>query len=134
MKRLPIVLSSLSLIISTFIAIKVFVKTDKDAYVDNIKMVAKYQGLIDVRNEIENKSKVLQANVDTLVAEFENEMKNYEKERMAMTERERKLKEELLNNKKSQLDQYTNAVRDKLKEESSKLSGVALGKLNSFIK
>ena len=48
-------------------------------YIDVNVLMADYEGMKDAKKEFEEKSKVWQANVDSLIADFQNELKVYEK-------------------------------------------------------
>jgi outer membrane protein len=136
MKNKNIILVILSLIIVVLVILFGInmMKNKKISYVNSVELVQKYKGMIEARKEMEKKSQVWQANIDTLVIEFQTELKKYEKERNSMSEKERRLNEELLNNKKVQVDQYSEAIRNKNKKENDKLAGEALTKLNVCIK
>ncbi len=109
-------------------------KSEKLAYVDSGKLVEKYNDMMALRKELGEKTKKSQANLDTLSGEFERAMKKYEKDRVTMSEKERKLNEELLNNKQQQYMQYKEAVQAKAKEEEVKAATIVLNKLNNYIK
>lgn len=111
-----------------------FFTSEKIAYIDNGLLLNKYQGIADAHKEFENKTKSWGANVDTLGAEMERTLKKYEKERSSLSEKERKLQEELLQNKQHQYIQYRDAMQKKAKEEENGISLKALAKLDEFIK
>lgn len=126
--------SLLSFVISIILVILFFTREEKLAYIDNPKLAAKYLGALDARKELEKKTEVWQANVDTLVKEFESTLKKYEQDRITMGEKERKLQEQLLGEKQKQLSQYRDAMGEKVKEENTKLSASVIAKLNDYIK
>jgi outer membrane protein len=108
-------------------------RADKIAYVDTNVLMQKYEGMKKARAEYEVKAKQWQANSDTLMKEFEAELKNYEKERSRMTKKEQELKEELLGNKQQQISKYRQATQMKAKEEEQKLTQTVVNTVNDYI-
>jgi len=108
-------------------------KKEKTVYVDIGRLMQEYQGMKDARREFEKKSAQWQANVDTLVSEWQQELKSYEKERNSLTSKERELKEELLRNKQQQVSQYQEAIQMKAKEEEQKLTQTAVNRINEYL-
>lgn len=104
------------------------------AYVDTAKLIDGYEGTKAARKQFEDKSKVWQANVDTLVKQWENEIKAYEKERAGMTDKEKQLKEELLGNQQQQLRQYQEAMQNKAKEEDQNMTQTVMNNINDYLK
>lgn len=109
-------------------------RTMKVVYVDNGVLMTKYEGMKDARKEYEKKAAVWQANADTLVSEWERELKAYEKERSGMSAKERELKEQLLSNKQQQIAQYREAVQMKAREEEQKMTQTVLNEVNDYLK
>ena len=75
-----------------------FVKKDNVVYVDNNVLMRDYKGMQLMKAEYDLKAAEWQANIDTLITDWETELRTYEKERKSMTTKERQLKEELLRN------------------------------------
>lgn len=111
-----------------------FTEHRKVVYVDTNVLMSKYQGMIDAHAEFEKKAAKWQANVDTLIKNFQDELKSYEKQRLKMTAKERELKEELLNNRQNQLNQYREAIAKKAKEENQRMTQTVLNNVNDYIK
>jgi outer membrane protein len=109
-------------------------KKEKIAYVEVGKLMQEYKGMKDARAEFGKKSAQWQANTDTLIAQFQEELKSYEKERSRMTNKEKELKEELLRNKQMQINQYQEAIKLKAKDEEQLLTQTAVNAINDFIK
>lgn len=103
-------------------------------YIDVNVLMADYEGMKDATKEFETKSKVWQANVDSLISDFQNELKIYEKERSKMTKKENELKQELLRNKQQQVGNYQQAIQRQSEEEDAKLSGAVVNEVNAYIK
>lgn len=109
-------------------------KKEKTVYVDIGKLMQEYQGMKDARVEYEKKAAQWQANVDTLISQWQTELKNYEKEHAGMTKKERELKEELLRNKQQQINQYQDAVKQKAKDEDQAMTQNVVNTVNDYMK
>jgi len=109
-------------------------KNSNIAYVETGVLIEGYEGTKVARKHFEEKSKVWQANTDTLVAQWENEIKAYEKERSSMSEKEKELKEELLRNKQQQLGQYQDAMKKKAQEEDNNMTQTVMNDINDYLK
>jgi outer membrane protein len=108
-------------------------KKEKTVYVDINKLMQEYQGMKDARKDFEQKSAQWKSNTDTLISGWQAELKNYEKERSRMSQKERDLKEELLKNKQNQINQYQEAIKMKAKEEEQKLTQNVINRVNEYI-
>ncbi len=111
-----------------------FSNRQKVVYVDTTVLMGKYQGMIDAKAEFQKKAATWQANMDTLIKNFQDELKAYEKERSTMTAKEKSLKEELLNNRQMQVNQYREAMAMKAREEEQKMTQTVLNGVNDFVK
>lgn len=109
-------------------------KKEKTVYVDVAKLMQEYRGMKDANAEFQKKSAQWQANADTLVAQFQQELKDYEKERSRMTSKEKELKEEILRNRQQQIGQYQEAIKMKAQEEQQLITQTAVNSMNDFIK
>src|SRR5690606_32681958 len=83
-------------------------------YVDVNKLIDGYKRTKIVRTEFEVKAKTLNANVDSLMTGWQNELKNYEKERSSMSNKELELKQQLLGNKQQQIGNYQQAIQKQI--------------------
>lgn len=91
----------------------------QQVYIDTSKIMQGYQKMQQVEKEIEQKTKMYQANLDTLRSEFEEQMKTYNRDMSTMSAKEKKLSEELLTTKKAQLIQYQQAIQQKALDEAN---------------
>jgi outer membrane protein len=117
-----------------YLLYKDFAQRKELAFININKLATGYKGMKDIQKELEEKSKVWKANVDTLGSELENDIKVYEKERARMSAKEIKLKEEILRNKQQQFLQYQEAIQQKITEEDKKLKERVLNNINEFLK
>jgi len=76
----------------------------------------------------------MKSNVDTLIANWQKELKNYEKERTSFSAGELKLKQELLGNKQQQITSYQEAVQKQMQEEDKKMTQTLINDINDYVK
>lgn len=127
-------INAVVLALVVFLLIRSFDRQEeKIAYINTLKLLGDYEGMKDARIELEQKTAVWRANVDTLGMELENSIKKYEKERSSLTEKECRLSEELLRNKQGQYQQYQQAIQQKIAEEDKKISEAVLSRVNAYI-
>jgi outer membrane protein len=110
-----------------------FSKPSKIVFVNEGIVSEKYQGMIEARRNIQQKSKSIQTNIDTLVSELQQAIAIYEKNRTHLSENERKLNEQLLSSKQQQLAQYQDATQKKIAEEQKKTLEEVAKKMNLFM-
>ncbi|MEE3999181.1 OmpH family outer membrane protein [Tenacibaculum sp. FZY0031] len=133
MKKIAIGLASMSLIVSLF-TFFYSQNTSELVYVDVNKLLDGYKRTKVVRGEFEKKAKVLKSNVDSLVTDWQKELKLYEKERSGYSSKELKLKQELLGNKQQQINNYQQAVQKQIQEEDKKATQTVVNDINDFVK
>ncbi|WP_417873531.1 OmpH family outer membrane protein [Xanthomarina gelatinilytica] len=117
--------------ISTFLYVN---SSSKQVYVDVNKLIDGYKRTKVVRADFEKKAKTLNANVDSLMGDWQNELKIYEKERSKMSTKELELKQELLGNKQQQINNYQQAVQKQIQEEDKKATQTVVNDINDFVK
>ncbi|SRX52231.1 OmpH family outer membrane protein [Aequorivita sp. CIP111184] len=128
---LSLALIALILSISSFF----YFKSDSElVYVDINKLMDGYKRTSIEKSKFEEKAKLMQSNVDSLVADWQNELKIYEKERLSLSKKEQELKEELLGNKQERINNYQKAIQGKIKEEDQKGSQTILNDINDYVK
>lgn len=103
-------------------------------YVDVNKLLDGYQRTKIVKAEFEEKAKTLNANVDSLMVDWQNEIKSYEKERSTMSKKELELKQQLLGNKQQQINNYQQAIQKQIQEEDKKSTQTVINDINDYIK
>jgi outer membrane protein len=108
---------------------------NKDVYyVDSPKLVDEYKGMQSARKAYQEKAVKWKANVDTLAAEVQNEIRKFEKGSKSMSAKERNLSQELINLKQKQLYEYQQAINRQAKEEDDKMTAEVLTQINNYIK
>ena len=103
-------------------------------YVDVNKLLDGYKRTKIVRGEFEKKAKVLKSNVDSLVTDWQKELKLYEKERSKYSKKELELKQELLGNKQQQINNYQQAIQKQIQEEDKKSTQTVINDINDYVK
>ncbi len=131
--KLALPLSVLALIASlaTF-----FISQSKSelVYVDVNKLLEGYDRTKVDREAFNKKTSVMKANVDSLMVDWQDELKTYEKERASMTKKELALKQELLQNKQQQINNYQQAVQKQIQEEDQKMTQTVINDINDYVK
>lgn len=91
MKKLALPLAIVAVLLSMS-SICYFQSSSELVYVDVNKLLEGYNRTKIVRAEFEAKAKTLNANVDSLMTDWQKELKTYEKERSKLTKKELELK------------------------------------------
>ena len=115
MKKLSFPLALLALLTSILTFFYFNSSTDL-VYVDVNKLLEGYKRTKAVRADFEKKAKTLNANVDSLMTDWQNELKAYEKERSSLSKKELDLKQQLLSNKQQQINNYQAAIQKQIQE------------------
>ncbi|MEW7280855.1 OmpH family outer membrane protein [Aquimarina sp. 2201CG1-2-11] len=103
-------------------------------YVDVNKLIEGYKRTKIVKAEFDKKATTMKANVDSLISDWQKELKGYEKERSGMSKKELELKQQLLSNKQQQINNYQKAVQKQLQEEDKKVTQTVINDINDFVK
>lgn len=133
MQKLSFPLAIIALVIS-FISFFYFKISNQQVYVDVNKLLDGYERTAIVRADFEKKAASMNANVDSLLGNWQKELKAYEKERASMSKKELALKQELLGNKQQQLNAYQQAVQKQIQEEDKKVTQTIVNDINDFVK
>lgn len=104
------------------------------AYVDSVKLMNGYQGMIDARKVYQQKATGWQANIDTLAMEVQQRIADYEKTSAKMSAKERDLSRELIRNKEQQLREYQQVLNSQAQEEDAKMTNDVVSQVNTYIK
>lgn len=133
MKNVPFYAAIAAVVLSVG-AIYMAKSSSELVYVDVNKLIEGYSRTKVAKAEFEKKANVMKANVDSLVGNWQKELKNYEKERASLSPKELKLKEELLGNKQQQINGYQEAIQKKIQEEDKKMTQTVINDINDYIK
>jgi outer membrane protein len=107
---------------------------NKYVYVDSQKLVNGYTATQQARRDFEAKAAGWQANLDTLRAEAEKKIKEYEATAPRLSPKERQLMEELIQSKQEQYANYQQVIADKIKQADQELTTNVLSKVNDYIR
>ena len=92
---LPIAILALAATVASFF----YLQSSSDlVYVDVNKLLDGYKRTKVVKAAFDEKAKTMKSNVDSLMADWQKELKDYEKERSGLSEKELELKQQLLSN------------------------------------
>jgi outer membrane protein len=133
MKKLALPLSLIALLVSLFTIFQLQSSSEL-VYVDVNKLLDGYKRTKIVRAEFELKAKTLNANVDSLMTDWQKELKTYEKERTKMSKKELELKQQLLSNKQQQINNYQEAIQKQIQEEDKKSTQTVINDINDYVK
>ncbi|MDC1265802.1 OmpH family outer membrane protein [Flavobacteriaceae bacterium] len=127
----PVAIAALLISIGSFFYLQ---SSSNQVYVDVNKLLDGYKRTKIVRAQFEEKAKTLNANVDSLLVDWQNELKIYEKERSKMSKKELELKQELLGNKQQQINNYQQAIQKQIQEEDKKATQTVINDINDYVK
>lgn len=133
MKKIPLYLAVLAVVLSG-VAIYFAKSSSELVYVDVNKLMDGYKRTKVAKAEFDKKANIMKANIDSLVGNWEKELKNYEKERASMSPKELKLKQELLGNKQEQINGYQEAIQKNIQEEDKKVTQTVINDINDYVK
>lgn len=133
MKKVPFY-AAIAAVILSVVSIYMAKSSSQLVYVDVNKLIQGYSRTKIAKAEFEKKANVMKANVDSLIGNWQKELKNYEKERTSLSPKELKLKQELLGNKQQQINGYQEAIQKKIQEEDKKMTQTVINDINDYIK
>jgi outer membrane protein len=133
MNKIALPISVIALVASVFTFFYLQSKSEL-VYVDVNKLFDGYKRTKIVKGEYEEKAKVLNANVDSLMTDWQKELKVYEKERSSMSKKELELKQQLLSNKQNQINNYQQAIKKQLSDGDKKSTQTLINDINDYVK
>jgi len=133
MNKIPLIMAFTALLVSigSFFYLQ---SASNHVYVDVNKLLDGYDRIKIVRAEFEAKAKTLNSNVDSLLSDWQNEIKLYEKERSKLSKKELALKQELLANKQQQINNYQQAIQKQIQEADKKATQTVINDINDYVK
>jgi len=133
MKNLSFPIAIIALLVS--LASFFYLKSNSElVYVDVNKLMDGYKRTAIEKKQFEAKATTLKANVDSLLTDWQKELKTYEKERALMTKKELDLKQQLLSNKQQQLNNYQQAIQKQIQQEDQKVTQTVINDINDYVK
>lgn len=85
-------------------------------------VLEKFDGAIQAKKDFQHTTIAWQANIDTLRSELQGQVLDFERDRSQLSEQERRARQEELQQKSSEIEQYTGAVQEKAAREQSLLT------------
>lgn len=110
-----------------------FAHQPKIAFVKSAQLMSGYQGMIDASQIYRKKSRIWQANLDTLNKEYQREKLKYEREQAGMSEKGKALQLELMQTKQQQMAQYKEGIAQRAQQEDQEMTRKVLEEINTFI-
>lgn len=105
----------------------------KIAYVEVGIIMEKATPMKILKGEIESIKKSDNSKIDSLVAQFEKEIKSFEKERNSLSKKEVSLKEEILRGKQEKILKFQEWTTKNMNEEEKKRTQTIYNELNDLI-
>ncbi len=133
MNKVTILLSTIAIAFSIFSFIN-FKNSSAQVYVDVNQLIDGYTRTKVEREAFQKKANTLKANVDSLITNWQSELKVYEKERSSLSKKEVAFKKELLANKQQQINNYQQAIQKQIQEEDQKMTQTVVNDINDYIK
>ncbi|MEM1323195.1 MAG: OmpH family outer membrane protein [Bacteroidota bacterium] len=133
LSKITLALASLSFVGLFILFLTLYPDHSKIAYVRTDEILNKYQGMIEARSAFQVKAGDWQAKVDTLKAELEASVKDYEAVKVSLTSQTRAEREKSLQAQQDQLYRYSQAVSKKAEEEDHKLTEGVLSQINALL-
>lgn len=110
-----------------------FATRDKIVYVDTGKLFQTYNDAVKINNKLEKQAKEYEANVDTLILEMQEALKDYEKDVPKMQNSQRIRREQEIDEKRVALQRYQVAVKEKLEQQRNEAFTGVVQTVNSFL-
>ncbi|HWZ22307.1 MAG TPA: OmpH family outer membrane protein [Cytophagaceae bacterium] len=135
MKNEKLILGSIAVLFAIVIALSivVFTKSEKNAYIDTSKLMEGSKEIQALKKQSQQEAEILKANADTLMGEFQEELKKYEKGLSKMSNKEKQLSMQLLETKRNQIIQYQQATQQKSQQEEQQKTQAIIANINKYI-
>jgi outer membrane protein len=135
MKNEKIIIGSISILFATVIALSIviFTRSERMAYIDTSKLMDGSKEIQALKKQNQLESQKLKANEDTLMTEFQSELKKYEKDLAGMSSKEKQLTTQLLETKRNQIIQYQQATQQKVQQDDQQKTQAILTNINKYI-
>lgn len=105
----------------------------KIAYVRSTDLVYGYLGMQEAQRDYEQKTKMFQANVDTLQRDYQLSFSSYTTEAINLSKEEKAEREKVLMQQQESMMNYAQSLDKKMKAEDEKTTQGVLNQINSFV-
>ncbi len=109
-------------------------KIEPIVYVDSDSLSSKYDYYKDVRSQMEEKGKKLQADVELRGRSFQSEVQAYQKNAVNLTPDEKKSTEARLGRKNQELQSYQQTLNQQLGQEEQEINKKVYDKIQLYLK
>ncbi len=133
MKQIKTILPFIAIVLAA-IAIYYAKSSSQLVYVDVNKLMEGYKRTKVVKADFDKKATTMKGNIDSLMTGWQKELQTYEKERVSLSPKELKLKQELLQNKQQQINGYQEAIQKQIQEEDKKVTQTVINDINDYVK
>lgn len=127
---MPLAIMAMVISLATFFLSR---QSHEIAYVEINKVLDGYERTKIERLALSDKTKGLKSNVDSLLTNWQNELKAFEKERLGLSKNELELKQKVLEQKQQQISNYQNAIQLQIQEEDKKTTQTVINDINDYI-
>lgn len=105
----------------------------KMAFVRSEELVYNFKGTKEARVKYDNEKQQWQSNLDTLQADFERSLRQFEKNLTSLSPAERREEEQKLSIQQEQLLQYKQAIEEKAYQRDEEIMQGVLNQINAFV-
>lgn len=102
-------------------------------YVDSARLLAKYQRMVDARKAYQKKATAWQTNVDTLAADVQTAIRQYEHSLTASSFKDQNLAKELIRTKQKRLKDYQQSTQQTAQQEEAQATQEVIKQVNAFL-
>jgi outer membrane protein len=132
--RIGFILSVVSFIGTSVIAVYQIKRDGELAYVHTGKLLNSYNGMKIAREAYQKRISAWKANIDSLDISLKKQLEDYDAHANKFTARERMLSQELIRTKEKQLMDYRKAIEVQMQQADAELTTQVVGEVNLFLK
>lgn len=133
-RRIVIPIAFINFCLTIGLLYVLYSRPDAIAYVDTQVLLNEYSGMKDAREKFRLKEVVWKSNLDTLASELERIVVEFETKRQRLSVNEIDLYKELINDKKTQLRNYHNAVEIEAQRANDEIASEVITEINIFLR
>lgn len=130
--KVLIVISSLSILLSAFCIYKI-TSAPTVRYIKSADLIYGYWGMKEAQVRQQKETEKVQANLDTLKADFQRSINQYNMDFPKLSKEQRMDRERILNIQQDNLKQYAQSTEQSIKQKDEKLTEGVLNQVNAFV-
>lgn len=119
-KYSQLIFNTIILILLAGVCLYVYLSNSKIGYLNFDRLLEKYEGIQPAGQELEARTKIYRDNADTLAAELNRAVKNFETNKKKMAAAERNVRIQELEKQRNDVLRYREAMEGKIREEQEK--------------